>query len=131
MTKMYLNSLSSPEEDSKKLFFLNLLSSLNVVLLLAPGGQMCAKLLSCVWLFATPWTVAHWAPLSMGFSRQEHWSGLPCLPSGEPSQPRDQIQVSCIQVDFYHLSQQGSPGRQICYHKLIENKESYLRHTSF
>ena len=34
-------------------------------------------------LFATPWTVALQAPLSMGFSRQEHWSGLPFLP------PRD------------------------------------------
>ena len=37
----------------------------------------CVKLLSHVQLFATPWTVAHQAPLSMGFSRQEHWSGLP------------------------------------------------------
>ena len=35
------------------------------------------KSLSRVWLFATPWTVAHWAPLSMGFSRQEYWSRLP------------------------------------------------------
>ena len=35
---------------------------------------------SHVWLFATPWTVAHQAPLSMGFSRQEYWSGLPCCP---------------------------------------------------
>ena len=35
------------------------------------------KSLSCVRLFATPWTVAHQAPLSMGFSRQECWSGLP------------------------------------------------------
>ena len=37
-------------------------------------------LLSCfshVWQFATPWTVAYQAPLSMGFSRQEYWSGLP------------------------------------------------------
>ena len=40
---------------------------------------LCTKSLqSC--LFATPWTVAHQALLSMGFSRQEHWSGLPCLP---------------------------------------------------
>ena len=38
------------------------------------------KSLSCVWLFATPWTVAHQAPPSMGFSRQQYWSGLP-LPS--------------------------------------------------
>ena len=38
------------------------------------------KLFSRVWLLATPWTVAYQAPLSMGFSRQEHWSGVP-LPS--------------------------------------------------
>ena len=38
------------------------------------------KLLSRVWLFATPWTAAYQAPLSMGFSRQEYWSGVP-LPS--------------------------------------------------
>ena len=36
--------------------------------------------LSCVWLFATPWTAAYQAPPSMGFSRQEYWSGVP-LPS--------------------------------------------------
>ena len=35
------------------------------------------KSLSRVWLFATSWTVAHQAPLFMGFSRQEYWSGLP------------------------------------------------------
>ena len=38
------------------------------------------KLLSCVWLLATPWTAAYQAPPSMGFSRQEDWSGL-TLPS--------------------------------------------------
>ena len=38
------------------------------------------KLLSCVWLFATPWTAAYQAPPPMGFSRQEYWSGVP-LPS--------------------------------------------------
>ena len=38
------------------------------------------KSLSCVQLLATPWTAAHQAPLSVGFSRQEYWSGLP-LPS--------------------------------------------------
>ena len=38
------------------------------------------KPLSCVWLLATPWTAAYQAPLSMGFSRQEYWSGVP-LPS--------------------------------------------------
>ena len=38
---------------------------------------------SRVWLFAFLWTVAHQAPLSMGFSRQEHWNGLPCPPPGD------------------------------------------------
>ena len=38
------------------------------------------KSLSCIWLFATPWTSAYQAPLSRGFSRQEYWSELP-LPS--------------------------------------------------
>ena len=38
------------------------------------------KSLSRVWLLATPWTAAHQAPTSLGFSRQEYWSGLP-LPS--------------------------------------------------
>ena len=38
---------------------------------------------SRVQLFATLWTVAHQDPLSMGFSRQEYWSGLPCPPPGD------------------------------------------------
>ena len=39
-------------------------------------------MLSCVCFCVTPWTVAHQASLSMGFSRQEYWSGLPCPPPG-------------------------------------------------
>ena len=39
--------------------------------------------------FATPWTVARQAPLSMGFSRQEYWNGLPFPSPGESSRPRD------------------------------------------
>ena len=38
---------------------------------------------SLVWLFATPWTAACPAPRSIGFSRQEYWSGLPCPPPGK------------------------------------------------
>ena len=41
-----------------------------------------AKLLSRVWLFATPWMAAHQAPPSMGFSRHEYWSGCHCLLHG-------------------------------------------------
>ena len=42
-----------------------------------------AQLLSCVWFFATQWTIACQAPLFMEFSRQEYWSGLPCPPPGD------------------------------------------------
>ena len=41
----------------------------------------------CVGLFETPWTVAHQAPLSMGFSWQEYCSGLPCPPPGDLPDP--------------------------------------------
>ena len=42
---------------------------------------------SRVQLFAIPWTVAHQAPLSMEFSMQEYWSGLPCPPPGDLPNP--------------------------------------------
>ena len=43
--------------------------------------------LSHVRLFVTPWAVAYWAPMSTGFSKQEYWSGLPCLPPGDLPDP--------------------------------------------
>ena len=47
---------------------------------------MCVSVLSPVWLFAAPWTVAHQAPLSMEISRKEYWSGLPFpSPRGLPN----------------------------------------------
>jgi len=49
-----------------------------------------AKSLSSVQLFANPWTAAYQAPLSMGFSRQEYWSGVP-LPS--PLMPTNLRQI--------------------------------------
>ena len=48
---------------------------------------MPGQSLTRVRLFATPWTVAHQAPLSMGFSRQEYWDGLPFLPPGDLPDP--------------------------------------------
>ena len=53
---------------------------------------------TCVQLFATPWTAALQAPLSMGFSRQESWGRLPF-----PSQLRDQTQVPCIAGRFFTI----------------------------
>ena len=47
----------------------------------------CVQSLSCARLFATPWTMVHQASLSMGFSRQEYWSGLPFPPSRDLLDP--------------------------------------------
>ena len=50
---------------------------------------MCTKSLQlCVPLFEIPWTVARQAPLSMGFPRQEYWSGLSCPPPGDLPDPK-------------------------------------------
>ena len=72
-----------------------------------PG--MKVESLSHVWLFATPWTVARQAPPSMGFSRQEYWSGLPFSSPGSLPWPRNQTQVSCIAGRVYRQSHQGIP----------------------
>ena len=67
----------------------------------------CAQLLSCVWLFVTPRTVAHQASLSMEFSRPRilEWAAIPF--SMGSSQPRDQTRVSwspALQVDYYRVN---------------------------
>ena len=54
--------------------------------------------LSRVQLFVTPWTVAHQAPLSMGFSRQEYWSGLPFLSPGDLPNPGIKPRSPALQV---------------------------------
>ena len=50
------------------------------VLYVIPGHEQLCLHAKSLCLFASPWTVARQAPLSMGFSRQEYWSGLPCPP---------------------------------------------------
>ena len=67
---------------------------------------MHAQLLSCVWLFATPWTVAHQAPLSMGFSRQKYWSGLP-FP--HPGIEHTSLMSPALAGGFFIASTPGKP----------------------
>ena len=50
-------------------------------------ASVCMFMLSLIWLFTTSWTVARQASLSMEFSRQEYWSGLPCPPPGDLPDP--------------------------------------------
>ena len=58
-----------------------------------------AQSFSGVWIFATPWTVAHQAPLSTGVSRQEYWSGLLCLPSGNLPDPGIEPVAPALKAD--------------------------------
>ena len=59
--------------------------------------------------FATPWTVARQAPLSMGFPRQEYWSGLPFPSPGDLPDPGIKLVSSALAVEFFTVSHQGSP----------------------
>ena len=69
------------------------------------GGGLVAK--SCPTL-VTPWTVACQAPLSMGFFRQEYWSGLPFPSSGDlPTQESNSALLYCRDI-LYRLSYKGS-----------------------
>ena len=61
------------------------------------------KSLSRVQLFAIPWTVAYQAPLSMGFSMQEYWSGLPFPSPGEIPNPGIEPRFPALQADTFTL----------------------------
>ena len=78
------------------------------------GGGLSAK--SCLTL-ATPRTIDFQAHLSMGFSRQEYWSGLPFPSPGDLPDSRIKLASPALQVDSSPLSHQGSPLLYILIHK--------------
>ena len=73
------------------------------------------KSLSRVRLFATPWTVAHQAPRSMGFSRQEYWSGLPFPSPGDLPDPGIEPRSPALQADAFNLcaTREASPSTEL------------------
>ena len=63
----------------------------------------------------TLWTIARQVPPSMGFSRQEYWSGLPCPPPGDLPDPGiepESPEAPALQIDSLRLSHWGSPGNR-------------------
>ena len=64
-----------------------------------PLACVCMCVLSRVRLFAALWTVAHQAPLSMEFSRQEYWNGLPYPPPEDLPNPGIEARSPTLQVD--------------------------------
>ena len=75
-----------------------------------PKVGLCVCMLSRVWLFVTLWSVARQAPLSMGFPRQEHWSGLPFPPPGVFRTQGSNLDLLQCRWIFYHLSHCGFLG---------------------
>ena len=73
------------------------------------------KSLSPVWLFATTWTIAHQAPLSMGFSRQEYWSELPFSSPGDLPNPGIKLRSPALQADTLR----SEPPGHLC--KIVSN----------
>ena len=67
------------------------------------------KSLSRVRLFATPWTVAYQAPPSMGFSRQECWSGVPLPSPGDLPEPGIKPRSPTLQADALPSEPPGKP----------------------
>ena len=70
------------------------------------------KSLSLVRLFATPWVVAYQAPMSMGFSRQEYWSGLPFPSPGYLPDPGIEPRSATLEADTLT----SEPPREAHYH---------------
>ena len=75
-------------------------SVLNLTVILS---EVKVKSLSRVRLFATPWTVTYQAPPSMGFSRQEYWSGLPFPSPGDLPNPGIEPGSPTLQADAFNL----------------------------
>ena len=107
----------------------------------ATGCMLCANPLQCLQLFATLWTVAYQAPLSMAFSRQEYWSGLPCPPLGDLTCVS---YISCIGSGFFTTSVgigwwplipwavvRGGIGQHALHQRVEEDSSPHLHITVF
>ena len=81
------------------------------------------KSLSRVQLFAILWTVAHQAPLSMGFSRQEYWSGLPFPSPGDLPDPGIEPMSPALQADAKTSEPPGEPAIAIAILKTASRKK--------
>ena len=72
------------------------------------------KLLSHVQLFVTPWTVACQASLTLGFSRQDYWSGLPFPSSEDLIDPGIELGCPTLQTDSLLSEPPGNPLKEYC-----------------
>ena len=87
------------------------------------------KSLSHVQLFGNPWTVAYQAPPSMGFSRQEYWSGLPFPSPGDVPDPGIKLRSPAFQADALTSEPPGKQSYGCCSSQVwmwdLDHKESW------
>ena len=74
-----------------------------------PLTEEWIKKMWCIHIYVTPWTVAHQAPPSMGFSRQEYWSGLPFPSPGDLPEPGIKPRSPALQADVLTSEPPGKP----------------------
>ena len=88
---------------------------------------MCVfHLLSHVRFFVTLWIVAHQAPLSMGFSRQKYWSGLPFPPPGDLSDPGIECMSPVLAGEFFTTETPGKCPPSPLFWKVIKIIYSFV-----
>ena len=90
---------------------------------------MCVQLLSCGQLFGTPWIVANQVPLSVGFPRQEHWSGLPFPPPGDlPDTGIEPVSLMspALAGGFFTTKPPGKPILKSCISSHPQHSEASL-----
>ena len=85
---------------------------------------LCAQSLSCARLFATPWTVDRQAPLSVGFSRQEYWSGLPFPSTGDLPNAGIKPASPTLTDGFFTSDLPEKPSWTLAHLKLTESPQS-------
>ena len=93
--------------------FLRRVNTFIIRLYVSSSNKFIVKSLSRVQLFATPWTVAYQPPPSMGFSRQECWSGLPFPSPGDLLNPGIEPGSPALQADTLPSEPPGKPNTLI------------------
>ena len=93
-------------------------------LLICCSYRKKVKSLSCVQLFVTPQTITYQAPLTMGFPRQEYWSGLPFLSPGDLPDPGIELRSPALQADALT----SEPPENKFIHNRREIKDRHFNH---
>ena len=81
--------------------------------------------------FATPWTVAHQAPLSMGFSRQEYWRGLPFSSPGDLPDPGIKPRSPALQADTLPSEPPEWQWGKVNYKVLVKGEFNTMKHSFY